>query len=74
MDFGLNDDQLLIQSVAREFATREIAPSAHHFDETGEFPTENIRKAGELGFMAVEVPERYGGSGLDAISFCVMME
>ena len=74
MDFGLNDDQLLIQSAAREFATREIAPSAHHLDETGEFPTENIRKAGELGFMAVEVPERYGGSGLDAISFCVMME
>jgi alkylation response protein AidB-like acyl-CoA dehydrogenase len=74
MDFGLNDDQLLIQTAAREFATQEIAPTAQHFDATGEFPSENIRKAGELGFMAVEVPERYGGSGLDAISFCVMME
>jgi len=74
MEFGLNDDQLLIQSAAREFATREIAPTAAQFDATGEFPSANIRKAGELGFMAVEVPERYGGAGLDAISFCVMME
>ena len=74
MDFSLNDDHLLIQSTAREFATREIAPSAAHFDETSEFPTENIRKAGELGFMGVEVPETYGGAALDAISFCVMIE
>ena len=74
MEFGLNEDQLLIQNAAREFALREIAPSAQHFDETGEFPAANIRKAGELGFMAVEVPERYGGAGLDPISFCVMME
>ncbi len=74
MDFALNDDQLLIQTAAREFATKEIAPTAQQFDATGEFPSENIRNAGELGFMAVEVPERYGGSGLDAISFCVMME
>jgi alkylation response protein AidB-like acyl-CoA dehydrogenase len=74
MDFGLTEDQLMIQTAAREFAAREIAPSAQHFDETGEFPAENIRKAGELGFMGVEVPERYGGSGLDPVSFCVMME
>jgi len=74
MDFGLNDDQLMIQAAAREFATLEIAPSAPHFDATGEFPAANIRKAGELGFMSVEVPERYGGSGLDPVSFCVMVE
>ncbi len=74
MDFGLNDDQLLIQATAREFALREIAPSAHHFDQTGEFPAENLRKAGELGFMGVEVPEEYGGAGLDPLSFCVMIE
>jgi alkylation response protein AidB-like acyl-CoA dehydrogenase len=74
MDFSLNDDQLMIQSAAREFAAREIAPSAQHFDESGEFPAANIRKAGELGFMGVEVPERYGGAGLDPVSFCVMVE
>ena len=74
MDFSLNDDQLMIQAAAREFASREIAPSASGFDLSGEFPAENIRKAGELGFMGVEVPEQYGGAGLDPISFCVMME
>jgi alkylation response protein AidB-like acyl-CoA dehydrogenase len=74
MDFSLSDDQLMIQATAREFAAREIAPSAAHFDQTGEFPAENIRKAGELGFMGVEVPEQYGGAGLDPISFCVMLE
>jgi alkylation response protein AidB-like acyl-CoA dehydrogenase len=74
MDFSLSDDQLMIQSAAREFAAREIAPSARYFDESGEFPAANIRKAGELGFMGVEVPERYGGAGLDPVSFCLMIE
>jgi len=64
----------MIQSAARDFATREIAPTAAHHDETGEFPSENIRKAGELGFMGVEVPEVYGGAGLDPISFCLVIE
>jgi alkylation response protein AidB-like acyl-CoA dehydrogenase len=74
MDFRLTDDQLMIQSAAREFAQEVIAPTVAEFDESGEFPSENIRKAGELGFMGVEVPEEYGGSGLDAISFVLMME
>jgi alkylation response protein AidB-like acyl-CoA dehydrogenase len=74
MDFRLTDDQLMIQSAAREFAQEVIAPVAHEFDKSGEFPSENIRKAGELGFMGVEVPEQYGGSALDAISFVLMME
>jgi hypothetical protein len=74
MDFSLNDDHLMIQAAAREFATRVIAPSAQRLDETGEFPTDNIRKAGELGFMGVEVPDQYGGAALDPISFCVMLE
>jgi len=74
MDFSLNDDQLMIQAAARDFATREIQPVAAGLDESGEFPIANIRMAGELGFMGVEVPEAYGGAGLDAISFCVMME
>ncbi|MBS0394039.1 MAG: acyl-CoA dehydrogenase family protein [Proteobacteria bacterium] len=74
MDFSLNDDQQMIQTVARDFATRVIAPSAARFDESGEFPSDNIRQAAELGFMGVEVPPEYGGAGLDPISFCVMME
>ncbi len=74
MDFSLTDDQRLIRESARDFARREIAPIAAAFDISGDFPADSIRKAGELGFMGVEVPEAYGGSGLDAISFCLVIE
>ena len=74
MDFRLSDDQLLIQATAREFATQEIAPVAARFDASGEFPVDNIRKAGELGFMGIEVPAEYGGAGLDTLSFCLVIE
>ncbi len=73
MDFALSEDQQMIQDAAREFAQNEIAPVAAEFDESGEFPTETIRKAGELGFMGVEVPEEYGGSGLDSICYALVM-
>ncbi len=73
MDFALTEEQQLIQDAAREFAQNEIAPVAAKFDDSGEFPTESIRKAGELGFMGVEVPEEYGGSGLDAICYALVM-
>lgn len=74
MDFELTEDQLMIQAAARDFAQNEIAPIAAEFDATGEFPRETIRKAGELGFMGVEAPEKYGGAGLDPVSFVLMME
>jgi alkylation response protein AidB-like acyl-CoA dehydrogenase len=74
MDFSLTEDQQMIQAAAREFAQNEIAPVAAAFDESGEFPEETIRKAGELGFMGIEVPEEYGGAGLDAVGYVLMME
>ena len=74
MDFSLTDDQQMIQAAAREFAQNEIAPVAAAFDESGKFPEETIRKAGELGFMGIEVPEEYGGAGLDAVGYVLMME
>jgi len=74
MDFALTEEQEMIRDAAREFAQREIVPVAARYDETGEFPSETIRMAGELGFMGVEVPEEYGGSGLDAIGFALLME
>jgi alkylation response protein AidB-like acyl-CoA dehydrogenase len=74
MNFALTENQLMIQAAAREFAQREIAPTAAQFDASGEFPKDNIRKAGELGFMGVEVPEEYGGAGLDSICYALMME
>jgi len=74
MDFGHSEEQLLIQATAREFALKEIAPIAAGLDASGEFPAASIRKAGELGFMGVEVPEEYGGCGLDSICFVLMLE
>lgn len=73
MQFALTEDQQIIQNAAREFAQKEIAPVAAEFDLRGEFPVETIRKAGELGFMGVEVPEEYGGAGLDPISYVLVM-
>jgi alkylation response protein AidB-like acyl-CoA dehydrogenase len=74
MDFALNEEQQMIQDAARDFAQNEIAPVAAAHDESGEFPLATIRQAGELGFMGIEVPEEYGGSGMDAVSFVLMME
>ena len=74
MDFQLSDDQQMIQAAAREFAQNEIAPIAGEFDTTGKFPSETIRKAGELGFMGVEVPAEYGGAGLDPVAYALMIE
>ncbi|NPA93027.1 MAG: acyl-CoA dehydrogenase, partial [Chloroflexi bacterium] len=59
----------MIQQAAREFAQQEIAPIAAQYDETGEFPLETIRKMGEMGFMGIEVPEEYGGAGMDTLAY-----
>ena len=74
MDFSFTEEQLMIQEAARDFAQREIAPVAAEFDISGKFPEDTLRKAGELGFMGVEVPEEYGGAALDAVGFALMME
>jgi alkylation response protein AidB-like acyl-CoA dehydrogenase len=74
MNFDLTDEQQMMQTAAREFATREVAPVAAALDASGEFPFATIRKAGELGFMGVEVPAEYGGAGLDTVSYVLMME
>ena len=74
MDFSLSENQLMIQALARDFAQKEIAPVAARFDASGDFPEGPIRRAGELGFMGVEVPEEYGGAGLDSVCYVLMME
>jgi alkylation response protein AidB-like acyl-CoA dehydrogenase len=74
MNFELTEEQQMIQEAARDFSQSEIAPVAAQFDESGEFPLETIRKAGELGFMGLEVPEEYGGAGIDAVGFALVIE
>jgi alkylation response protein AidB-like acyl-CoA dehydrogenase len=71
MDFSFTEDQLSIQSIARDFAQKRIAPVAAELDAKGEFPLENIREMGQLGLMGIEVPESYGGAGMDSIAYAL---
>jgi alkylation response protein AidB-like acyl-CoA dehydrogenase len=71
MDFRFTEDQLSIQSIARDFAQKRIAPVAAELDAKGEFPLENIREMGQLGLMGIEVPEAYGGAGMDSIAYAL---
>ena len=73
MDFNPSEDQLSIQAIARDFATRRIAPSAAELDARGEFPLDNIREMGQLGLMGIEVPHEYGGAGMDTIAYALAM-
>ncbi len=73
MDFSHTEEQLMIQDVARRIAQEKIGPSAEHFDQTGEFPLDNIRLLGENGLMGIEVPEEYGGAGMDPIAYVLAM-
>lgn len=72
--FPLTDEHLMIRQTARDFAQNEIAPVAAHFDETGEFPLATIQKMGAMGFMGIEVPEEYGGAGLDTMAYVLALE
>lgn len=74
MDLQLSEEHRMIRDAARDFAQKEIAKVAAHYDETGEFPHETIKKMGDLGFMGIEVPEKYGGAGMDAIAYVLAVE
>ncbi|MGN6655410.1 MAG: acyl-CoA dehydrogenase family protein [Rhodanobacter sp.] len=73
MDFSFTEDQLSIQSIARDFAHKRIAPVAAELDAKGEFPLDNIREMGQLGLMGIEVPEAYGGAGMDPVAYVLAM-
>ena len=72
--FSLSDEHKMIRDAARDFAQGEIAPIAAEFDESGEFPQATIRKMGEMGFMGIEVPEEYGGAGMDTLAYVLALE
>jgi len=73
MDFTLSEEHRMIRDMTRDFAQKEIAPIAAHFDETGEFPYETIMKMGEQGLMGIEVPEEYGGEDMDTLAYVVAL-
>lgn len=69
-----SEEHEMIRQTARDFAQNEIVPIAAEFDESGEFPLDTIKKMGAMGFMGIEVPEEYGGAGMDTLSFVLALE
>ncbi len=74
MDFTLTEEQLLIQQAARDFAQTELLPEVIERDDAQRFPTEEVKKMGELGFLGMMVDPKYGGSGFDTLSYVLVME
>ncbi len=74
MNFDLTEEHLMIQQAARDFAKAELLPGVIERDEHSTFPTEAVKKMGELGFLGMMVDPKYGGSGLDSVSYVVAME
>lgn len=72
--FPFSEEHQMIRQAARDFAQKEIAPVAAEFDETGDFPSGTIRKMGAMGFMGIEVPEEYGGAGMDTLAYVLALE
>ena len=73
MDFQLTEDELAIQQLARDYAVEVCGPGVAERDKAEEFPTEQIRRAGELGLMGLLVPEEYGGSGLTNLALSLAL-
>ncbi|WP_299706098.1 acyl-CoA dehydrogenase [uncultured Pontibacter sp.] len=74
MNYQLTEEHLAVQAAAREFAQTELLPGVIERDEHQKFPAEQIKKMGELGFMGMMVDPKYGGGGMDTISYVLAME
>ncbi len=74
MNFQLSEEHLMIQKAARDFANDVLKPGVIERDEHQKFPTEEIKQLGELGFLGMMVNPKYGGGGMDAISYVLAME
>ncbi|HXV14484.1 MAG TPA: acyl-CoA dehydrogenase family protein [Candidatus Krumholzibacteria bacterium] len=70
----LNEEHQMIRETARRFAEAELVPNAAHIDATGEYPVENFKKMGELGFLGLIVPAEYGGTFIDTVSYAIVIE
>jgi alkylation response protein AidB-like acyl-CoA dehydrogenase len=74
MNFELTEEQLMIQQAARDFAQNELLPGVIERDEHQKFPYDQVKKLGELGFLGMMVDPKYGGAGLDTVSYVLAME
>ncbi len=74
MEFGLTEEHLMIRDAARDFAKSELLPGVIERDTHQRFPTEQVKKMGELGFLGMMASPKYGGGGMDTISYVLVME
>src|SRR3989449_2727157 len=74
MDFRLTEEQRLVRDTARDFVDRELIPHVRDWEEKGEVPRSFYRKMASLGFLGAPVPEKYGGAGMDYVSFMLLVE
>jgi len=74
MEFSLTEEQLMIRDAARDFANNELLPGVIDRDENQKFPTEQVKMMGELGFLGMMVDPKYGGGGMDTVSYVLAME
>src|ERR1700733_10074240 len=74
MQFELTEEQLMIQQAARDFAINECLPGVIERDEKQQFPREQVMKLAELGFLGMMVNPKYGGAGMDTVSYVLAME
>lgn len=74
MNFELTEEQIAVRDAAREFAQSELLPGVIERDDKQQFPAEQVRKMGELGFMGMMVDPKYGGGGMDTVSYVLAME
>lgn len=74
MDFGLSEEQKMFKDAAAEFAKEKLFPKAQEFEEKEEFPPELLKELGNLGYFGMLLPEQYGGSGLDFVSYACTLE
>ncbi|MEL6974340.1 MAG: acyl-CoA dehydrogenase [Bacteroidota bacterium] len=74
MDFSLSEEHLMIQQAAKDFAETELLPEVIERDDAQRFPAEEVKKMGALGFMGMMVDPKYGGSGMDTLSYVLVME
>ncbi len=73
LSLEMSEEHELLLAALRDFARREIAPIAAEFDVSGAFPLETVRKMGAMGLMGIEVDEKYGGAGMDALAHALAM-
>ena len=73
MLFNLTDEQLMIQSMVREFSRKVVAPTAAERDKTKAFPAKNLKQMGDLGLMGMMIPPEFGGEGADTISYVLAL-